>query len=167
MLPNFTRPETDNDRRTWKTKKTLKAWYDAVPKLIDMSVSENSNASVTVNSTYQIIDNAATVDMRYTLYGNGLMHVEYQLSANDTLPQIPKVGIETGIRSQLTTINWYGKGPWENYIDRSFGMDAGIYELSIEEFMEPYAKPQENGNHTDVRWMSFKDGNGKGIKLSR
>ena len=29
----------------------------------------------------------------------------------------------------------------------------GIYSLPIAQFIEPYVKPQENGNRTDVRWM--------------
>lgn len=166
MLPNFTRPETDNDRRTWKTKKTLKAWYEAEPTLKDLAVERAENEAVIIRSQYEIIPNAAVAQMNYTLYGNGMVHVDYDLSASDTLPPIPKVGIETGIRSKCRTINWYGRGPFENYIDRSFGFDAGIYELSIDEFMEPYAMPQENGNHTDIRWMILKDNQGNGMKIT-
>ncbi|HEY0679524.1 MAG TPA: beta-galactosidase, partial [Chitinophagaceae bacterium] len=69
------------------------------------------------------------------------------------LPNIPKVGMQGGIARSFETVSWYGKGPLENYIDRNYGFDAGVYTLPLNQFMEPYAVPQENGNRTDVRWM--------------
>jgi beta-galactosidase len=51
----------------------------------------------------------------------------------------------------------------ENYIDRNYGFDAGIYSQNIFDFMEPYAVPQENGNRTDVRWMFLSNKNSEGL----
>lgn len=45
----------------------------------------------------------------------------------------------------------------ENYIDKNYGTDIGIYDLNIYRFMENYVVPQENGNRTDVRWMQLKE----------
>ena len=50
-------------------------------------------------------------------------------------------------------IQWYGRGLYENYIDKNYGFDVGIYQLPLSQFDEPYVVPQENGNRTDVRWM--------------
>jgi len=61
--------------------------------------------------------------------------------------------MQCGIRDDCWQICWYGRGPHENYTDRCYGSDAGIYSLPIEGFVEPYVRPQENGNRTDVRWM--------------
>ena len=60
-----------------------------------------------------------------------------------------------GIQKNFDQISWYGKGELENYIDRSFGFTVGKYSLPINQFDEPYIKPQENGNRTEVRWMAF------------
>ena len=68
-----------------------------------------------------------------------------------------------GIDSNYTQIEYFGRGPYENYIDRKYGSDVGLYNQNISNFMEPYVVPQENGNRTNVRWMylyhpSSKDG---------
>jgi len=46
---------------------------------------------------------------------------------------------------------------YENYIDKNYGLDVGVYELPISKFDEPYVVPQENGNRTDVRWMNLQN----------
>jgi beta-galactosidase len=51
----------------------------------------------------------------------------------------------------------------ENYIDRRSGFESGIYQMPINQFMEPYAVPQENGNRTDVRWMHLADKKQNGL----
>ena len=58
-----------------------------------------------------------------------------------------------GIEKSYDNIEYFGRGPLENYVDRRYGFDAGIYNQPITDFMEPYVVPQENGNRTDVRWM--------------
>jgi beta-galactosidase len=78
---------------------------------------------------------------------------------------MPKVGMQTGIERSYDSITWYGRGLLENYIDRRYGFDAGIYSQRLNEFMEPYAVPQENGNRTDVRWMFLSNKNDEGLLI--
>lgn len=87
----------------------------------------------------------------------------YVLKVTDRLPNIPKVGMTCGIADDYRQILWYGRGLHENYIDRRYGFDIGIYSLPITRFMEPYVKPQENGNRTDVRWMYLSNKSRQGI----
>jgi beta-galactosidase len=82
-----------------------------------------------------------------------VIKVDYTLEVKPGLPNIPKVGMQMGILKEYTQIEYFGKGPLENYVDRRYGMDAGVYKQDIYEFMEPYVVPQENGNRTDIRWM--------------
>jgi len=63
--------------------------------------------------------------------------------------------MQMGILRDYDNLTWYGKGPMENYIDKNYGFDVAIYNEPINDFMENYAVPQENGNRTDVRWMYF------------
>jgi beta-galactosidase len=83
------------------------------------------------------------------------MRVNYRLTVKNGLPNIPKVGMQMGIENSYSHIEWFGKGPMENYADKCYGADAGIYQLGLSEFMENYAVPQENGNRMDVRWMQL------------
>jgi beta-galactosidase len=154
LLPNFTRPLTDNDRKGWKPHKVLKQWYNAVPKLIDVAMEKSDN-EIKISSRYEVIKDSAQVHVDYVIKSNGVISVNYKLQANKKLPNIPKVGMQMGVQRQFDQISWYGKGELENYCDRSFGFTVGKYSLPINQFTEPYIKPQENGNRTEVRWMSL------------
>jgi beta-galactosidase len=85
------------------------------------------------------------------------MKVDNDFNPATDLPNIPKIGMQCGVLRKYDQITWYGRGPQENYIDRRYGSDVGIYALPIKDFMEPYVVPQENGNRTDVRWMYLSD----------
>jgi len=157
LLPHFTRPVTDNDHRGWKAEKHLKQWFHAEPKLAGINAEKLNNSEVRITSNYTLINDSATVKVVYTLNGNGVLKVNYHLAPKSGLPNIPKVGMQGGIRRADDLITWYGRGPWENYIDRRTGSEAGVYSMPVDKFMEPYVVPQENGNRTDVRWMYLSD----------
>jgi beta-galactosidase len=165
FLPHFTRPLTDNDRRGWKPNKKLHQWYEANLKLKSVDVDRDAaNKHVAlITSHYSLVNDSASVDVRYVISGSGAIKVDYALNVKPGLPNIPKVGMQGAIKRDEDNITWYGKGPMENYIDRNYGFDAAIYSQNIKDFMEPYAVPQENGNRTDVRWMLFADKQKKGL----
>ncbi|MCX6237985.1 MAG: DUF4981 domain-containing protein [Bacteroidia bacterium] len=162
LLPNFTRPLTDNDLNGWKANVVLKEWYESKPKLVSCTIEETSGV-VKVQTVYELIDGKAKVLMNYTVNSRGVVKVEYALKVADDLPNIPKVGMTCGIADDFRQITWYGRGLYENYIDRRYGSDVGIYSLPIDRFMEPYVKPQENGNRTDIRWMFLSNKSQQGM----
>ena len=41
----------------------------------------------------------------------------------------------------------------------------GEYEAKAEALYFPYVRPQENGHHTDTRWLSLTRNNGKGLTI--
>lgn len=156
LLPHFTRPQTDNDRRGWKPNRKLKQWYSADLKLISTTLGKfdgGMGSGLVLSTNYSLINDSASVKVNYLISGNGVLKVDYSLNVKPGLPNIPKVGMQTGIKRNYDQISWYGRGPLENYIDKRYGFDAAIYSMPINEFMEPYVYPQENGNRTDVRWM--------------
>ncbi len=168
MLPHFSRPNTDNDRRGWKPAKKLQPWYEPNLQLQAMKQEATANGIAKVNSLYNIIDGKAQVDIAYSLNGNGVLKVDYALNivTTDSLPNIPRVGFQCGIERSYDSITWYGRGPLENYVDRRWGFESGIYSLPLNKFMEPYVYPQENGNRTDVRWMFLANKKGEGLLIS-
>jgi beta-galactosidase len=153
LLPDFTRPLTDNDRRGWKAHIKLKEWYNSKPELKSFTINKKPSGVVKAESIYELIDEKAGVKVISTVNAGGVVRVDFLLEIKDTLPNIPKVGMNCGIADDYRKITWYGRGLNENYIDRRYGFDVGIYSLSIDRFLEQYIKPQENGNRTDVRWM--------------
>ncbi len=159
LLPCFTRPQTDNDKKGWKPQKKLKEWYQNDLKLEKVMAEEKGNGIVVIKSNYTLIGGKVAAGITYTINGDGVLKVDYSLNPSEGLPNIPKVGLQCGVKRNYDLISWYGKGPLENYVDRRYGFDAAIYSLPLEQFMEPYVYPQENGNRTDVRWMYLKDKN--------
>jgi beta-galactosidase len=193
LLPHFTRPQTDNDRRGWKPHKKLEFWYSA-PKLMRINYTVKDKGVVEIISHYTIdgssslqtivnkkeeryhvdgekidthiqkqTESKANVEVAYTVEGNGVIHVKYTLIPGDSLPNIPKVGMQCGIRRDYDNITWFGRGLYENYIDRRYGSDVGLWSQNIMDFMEPYIYPQENGNRTDVRWMLLANKQNEGL----
>ena len=63
-------------------------------------------------------------------------------------------------------MQWYGRGPHESYWDRKTGAAVGIYAETVTKPEHRYVRPQENGNKTDVRWMTLTDDEGFGIKFT-
>ena len=153
LLPHFTRPLTDNDKRGWKPQRKLKQWYEVELKPLDRTTSFSADGQLLVTTNFSLINDSAKVKVVYTISNEGVVKVDYQLNVKPGLPNIPKVGMQMGIERSYDNIEWFGKGPMENYIDKNYGFDAGIYSMTINKFMENYVVPQENGNRTDVRWM--------------
>ncbi|WP_461451566.1 glycoside hydrolase family 2 TIM barrel-domain containing protein [Mucilaginibacter sp.] len=153
LLPHFTRPLTDNDLRGWKSYKKLKSWYKDSVMLKNVSVLKINSSLIKIISNYTLISDSSAVRVNYFINGKGVIKVDYELINKPGLPNIPEVGMQCGIKRSYDNISWYGRGLYENYIDRRTGFEAGIYEQPINEFNEPYVVPQETGNRTDVRWM--------------
>ncbi|MBN2611485.1 MAG: DUF4981 domain-containing protein [Bacteroidales bacterium] len=163
LVYDFTRPLTDNDRKGWKPHIRLKEWYTAVPELESLNTKKIRQGLFSITAEYSLIDGKTTIELVYLVNGEGVIKVEYRLIPSPDLPEIPKVGMQCGIPGKNNQITWYGRGPHENYIDRRFGADPGIYSLKIEDFIEPYVMPQENGNRTDVRWMFLSNTKNEGL----
>jgi beta-galactosidase len=163
LMPNFTRPLTDNDRKGWKPHQQLKEWYENQPVKTGFEVLHSDQALVEVIVDYALIPDGADVKVKYQIAASGLIKVDFSLDVQGQLSNIPKVGMQCGIRADYKVISWYGRGLYENYLDRRYGFDAGIYTLPLNEFIESYVMPQENGNRTDVRWMFPNNGEEAGL----
>ena len=98
----------------------------------------------------------AEYELCYSINNNGDIKVEadYRPFA-DNIPLIPKFGMRMRLTPDFDRVEYYGRGPWENYPDRKQGYDIGLYAMPLSEFQVDYARPQDNGNRCDVRWMSL------------
>jgi beta-galactosidase len=160
LLPHFKRPLTDNDRRGWKPNRKLRQWYEAIPRLSGNLFGKfdgGQGSGLLLTTNYALISDSATVTVMYYFLGNGVVKIDYSLNVKQGLPNIPKVGMQMAINKNYNNVEYFGRGPIENYIDKRYGSDVGIYNQDIYDFMESYVVPQENGNRTDVRWMYLSD----------
>src|SRR5690606_9311718 len=155
LIPNFLRPATDNDRRGWKPQNKLKYWYNPV-ELVSFR-TKKEHAAVVVESNYAMPGDSAKIEVLYRIYGSGVAEVSYALKANTTLPNIPKVGMSLGVDPSLEQIAYYGLRPLENYLDKGYGADSGVYSYLLGECIEDSVYPQENGKRIQVRQFTLQN----------
>lgn len=89
-----------------------------------------------------------------------------QRSQQNVKLEIPRIGIRFRLPVKLNNVHYFGRGPEENYIDRNHGTMIGLYQSTAEEMYYPYVRPQENGHHTDTRWLALLNReNNKGLMV--
>ena len=166
LEPNYWRAPTDNDRGNGMPQRQG-IWQIAAPNRITTSVAgeQVSTSIVKVTAASRLPAGNATQSYVYTIYGDGSIEVESSFKPGDVpLPDLPRVGMQMAVDGSLRNVEWYGRGPQENYLDRNIGAAVGIYKDKADNLWFPYIEPQETGNRTDVRWVSFIDDQGFGIK---
>jgi beta-galactosidase len=78
---------------------------------------------------------------------------------------LPRLGLSLRLDASLENVVWYGRGPAENYIDRRSGSFFGEYRSTVDGMYEPYVRPQDCSYRADVRWVSFTDDSGEGVRF--
>lgn len=158
---NFWRPQTDNDRLGWKTMENKAIWYDASKSLPLLSYNlTNLSNKITVKTVHGLADQI-NVNTTYVITENGQVKVDMQLDADKSLPDLLRVGMTTTVEGHLERMRYYGKGPFENYIDRNQGAEMGVYSGLVDDFVYHYPRPQENGNRTGVKWLTLSSYDGE------
>ncbi|MGP3947935.1 glycoside hydrolase family 2 TIM barrel-domain containing protein [Streptomyces sp. 7N604] len=106
-------------------------------------------------------DSSFTQTLRYTVTGTGEMRIDHRVEAQGRareVPYLPRIGLALRLPDRYSTFTWYGRGPQENYNDREDGAPVGVYSTGVDEQFSGYTRPQDYGNHEDVRWASLSDG---------
>jgi len=178
ITPNFWRASTDNDFGA-KSPKNLAVWKNATKNrnLVAVKFFYNSkefnpignlklNDAISIQTTYDLPDVKGQIEIEYTISTSGALKVTNRLkNSNSDLPHLPRFGNNFIVKNEYQNVEWFGRGPHENYIDRNTAALVGAYKAKVEDLYFPYIRPQENGNKTDVRWVTFKNNAGKGIKI--
>jgi beta-galactosidase len=103
----------------------------------------------------------------YTIAGNGEMTINHSVFPDGDMPSwLPRIGVDWIFDKSLGNVEWYGRGPQENYPDRKTGYRVGIYKSTVKDMYEPYLIPQDYGLRTDNRWVRMTDENGTGLEFS-
>lgn len=163
---NFWRAPTDNDFGSGE-QYTLRIWDAARYNIIySYKGSQENNGTITFNYEARLRGIEAIVNLSYTVNKDGSLTVDAHYKAlSDKLPEMMRFGMLMSLAKEYNDFTWYGRGPWENYVDRNADTFMGIWNGAVEEQYHPYIRPQEGGNKTDVRWLSLKNKSGKGIRV--
>ncbi|MDR0505657.1 MAG: DUF4981 domain-containing protein [Dysgonamonadaceae bacterium] len=163
---NFWRPMTDNDYGSGSNKNLI-VWREAgKTENVTVEISEE-NGSYIIATLRKLLDGDAQFTQKYTVKSDGTVLIDNKFDKiRGERPIMPKFGTCWIISQSLEHLTYYGRGPWENYIDRKSSAYTGLYQSTVNEQFHPYARPQENGNKSEVRWFSLTDVKGRGLKIT-
>jgi beta-galactosidase len=169
LKPNFWRPPTDNDFGAGLQEKLIN-WKRASHHytLLGFTIDSSDNKYIKLYTHYSLPDVYAYLDISYGMNGGGMIKVTESMRVDSTRkePMMFKFGMQMMLPKMYNQMEWYGRGPSENYWDRKDDAFVGLYNMSVRDQFHPYLRPQETGNKTDVRWMKLTDKNGKGLMIT-
>lgn len=123
------------------------------------------NGQVAVEASYAMPGVKATLSLTYLIANNGAVKVTQAMKTTPEakVSEMFRFGMQLPMPKEFETIEYYGRGPGENYIDRHDCAPIGLYRQSVEEQFYPYIRPQENGTKSDIRWWKLLNPSGTGL----
>ena len=175
MKPEFYRAMVDNEYRLGRHRRMKfnhegwLTWRNDVVTLAKFETSTLANGAVKVVAVHKYQDTGATLTMTYTISADGAIAVNEKMLAAagpKKAPNLLRYGMALAMPATFDTIEFYGAGEHETYIDRTSGALVGVYKQSVDEQFWPfYARPQESGAHCDLRWWRVTDTSGRGFEV--
>jgi beta-galactosidase len=167
LAPNYWRALTDNDKGYANFKPELEwllvstSWKKATAdrKVKNITI-ENRHGLVKIRVAQKVKNCNGDVITEYDVNGAGQIQVKHRLKPTR---EMYRIGMALCLPAEYDRLTWFGRGYQENYIDRNTGARVGIYSGRVEELVHNYMRPQENGNRTDVRWVTLTNQAGQGI----
>ncbi|MDR1593277.1 MAG: DUF4981 domain-containing protein [Prevotellaceae bacterium] len=166
--PNFWRAPIDNDfgnghhRRSniWRT-----AGDDIVVTNVEVKPATAEGVEVIVAQRIKYLNIPYTTV--YQVRNDGSVKVSASMDMTGIEhPELSRFGMKMRVPVEFSNVEYYGRGPWENYNDRNRSAFVGKYKCKVDDLQFDYARPQENGYRTDVRTLSLTDDKGFGIRFA-
>lgn len=192
IQPNFWRGPTDNDYGNGAPAR-LQIWKESSNKfnVIDAALNmEENNAVLQVN---YLLPAGNLYIVNYKIYPSGVVNVSARFTSTDmeetqievseetrmatfspgsrdarkesSKLEVPRIGVRFRLPANMETVQYFGRGPNENYWDRKQGTIVGHYKTTATDMYYPYVRPQETGHHTETRWVALTAGKGKGLLI--
>jgi beta-galactosidase len=167
--PYFWRAPTDNDfgndfinyARVWTSAHTRR-------KVTKVTVGDQNTEGVPITIVYRLPDVRADYTTNYLIRNDGSIQINatLELPADNEAPEIPRMGMRFALPDAYNQVEWYGRGPFENYADRNTASLIGIHHDNTENgWTRNYIRPQESGYKTDMRWLKLTNTEGFGISV--
>lgn len=168
LMPCFTRALTENDLGA-KLDRKQAVWRFPEFKVSSFDVAAEEGCYV-VSVAYAPIADAAAVSMKYYIYADGTVAAVESLKDAGKLSEcyaLPRFGMQMAMPGEYSTFEYFGNGPFENYADRNSASLMGHYVQRVEDqYHYGYARPQESGTKTEIKWMKVLDDNGAGFEIT-
>ena len=165
LTPNFWRAPTDNDFGA-NLQNKYRVWLNPEMKLTSLN-HELVNDMVTVKAEYDMPTVSAKLSLIYVINNKGAIKVTQKITANKSVEvsDMFRFGMQLQIPKEYDKVDYYGRGPIENYSDRNNSTDLGRYRQTVSEQFYPYIRPQETGTKTDIRWWKQLNTGGYGLQF--
>ncbi|MDR2917121.1 MAG: DUF4981 domain-containing protein [Tannerella sp.] len=192
VQPNFWRGPTDNDYGNGMPMRE-QVWKQSSRNfnVTDAEVRMNGDNAL-LNVTY-LLPAGNLYIVGYNIYPSGVVNVSAHFTSTEMTAaetevsestrtatfspgmdaarkdasklNVPRIGVRFRLPVAMNMVNYFGRGPEENYWDRKAGTLVGLYQAKADDLYFPYVRPQENGHHCDTRWLSLTAGKGKGLLI--
>ena len=186
LKSDFWRAPTDNDYGA-NLHTRMQAWHNPGLRRTSFECKVEDGLGK-VNVRYEIEQLYASLELEYVLDRDGYMFVSQKMITRPDeaaqamaqaapqrpgqrgprqqgMPDLFKFGMTMEMAQEFDRVEYYGRGPVENYSDRNSSQFLGIFKSSVADQYFPYIRPQENGNKTDVRWWRVTNADGKGLEF--
>ena len=167
VTPNFWRAPTDNDFGA-RLQQRYSAWKRPGLSLTSLDARRTDNGNAEVKALYRMRNIPASLEMTYTIDGRGAVRINQVMTPDEgaKASDMFRYGLQIPMPADFETVEYYGRGPGENYVDRHESSDLGVYRQSVTQQAYPYIRPQETGTHTDLRTWAVLDASGSGLEFT-
>ena len=165
--PEFWRAPVYNDMESRNYAKTFPVWQFAGRniQLVSLAIESATANKAVVKGEYFLPDVESRFFNTWTIHANGQIDADvwFYAAPHKKFSELPRIGTLFQLDPQFSSIEYYGRGPHENYVDRKSSAFVGLYKTDVESLYVPYIRPSENGYRSDVRYVNFLNDKGQGI----
>lgn len=167
LRPNFWRAPTDNDFGA-NLQLKYSVWKNPQMRLVSLKSHLCKKNMAKIDAEYELPQIGAKLTIAYKLNNKGALQITQKLVAGEKkdVPNMFRFGMRMEMPAEYDRIEYYGRGPIENYSDRNHSTFVGLYKQTTEEQFYSYIRPQETGTKTDIRWWKQQNLGGKGLEIS-
>lgn len=152
----------NNDGRRYSPTVIEKKSFDWKPSEDGKSVTVATSMVAVIGRGERAVEQPYTVT--YTIYANGVIDMDASFTTGQKF-NLPRLGLQVLLNPTLEQVEWYGRGPIENYWDRKNAAYVGLYRNTVTGMEEAYVRSQTMGNRDDVRWLALSNGENEGLKI--
>ncbi len=165
VVPDFWRAVTDNDIGN-SLQIRAAVWQHAADSahLVSLTTAKDAAGIISVHTVHELSTVKASYRCSYTFEAGGGLRVSAELLPyGQGIPELPRFGMRFLLRRTLDQVDWFGRGPFDNYCDRKAAAFVDRYRMNVSDLFHPYPRAQESGYRTGVVRMHMSDSKGNGI----
>ena len=165
LMPHFWRAATDNDIGNSQQIRCA-IWQHAADdaRLDSFTIKKLNDLQTEIRTVHYLRQVDANYFVYYMIHASGVIEVKVKMKADSkNLPEMPRFGMKVLLNKEFDKVTWLGRGPFDNYWDRNYSADIDVYHMPADSLFFPYARAQESGYRTGVRWMSLQNKEGIGL----